>query len=661
MDLQSLKGKVVEVFHKGKPTPVFVKDVKDKRLRVVFPSGKEELVNRGSLISYGKKPILTKNLSEILELLKEKNEKREHLKDDFTLEDVWEVVVDETEEIPAEEVCELALGRIPEDDEVAAFLRKVLEDKTYFKLKEPNVLLVNSRKEVSKLLLQKKKELERLKTLAEGESYLKSLEKGEPGIIDEEKRAFWNKLFKDYVLWKEEAPKGKLVSEVLKRCSLRDEWKLFEVLVKNGIFDEDVDLESLRTRFPSEFSEKALAQAEEIVKQGLREEGNRIDLTHLETFTVDAEETQDFDDAISVVKKGDTWEVYVHIAEVAGFVSPGTPLWNEALERASTLYLPERIQPMLPFSLSHEFFSLREGEVKPALTFKILLSENLEVKGFEPLLSLIKVKKRLTYEEVDNLIKEEGFWKELWQLFEGLKKKREDSGAIAVFLPEVTVRVEGDEIRVEKLEMTPARLLVAEAMILTNGLCAKFLFENQVPAVYRSQPKPMEVIENWNQDLFHKIMQLRYLSKSELSLNPGFHSGLGLEFYTTCTSPIRRFLDLVVQYQLKSFLLNKEPLSREELQKILAELSENLQRALLIQSKRHRYYLLKYLKLYKRNEVLRGLVTAIQSKKAKVYLIDYNLTGDLSFFKGSLSPGQEVQVKIDRVDPRQEVLRLKSA
>ena len=658
MDLQTLKHRFVEVFHKGKLVPAYVKDVKEKRLRVVLPSGKEELISHSGLVFFESHPVKTKDISSILEVLKEKHEKREVLKDNLSIRDVWEVVVDELEEADARELCELLLGREVDEDEVAGFMRKCLEERLFFKFKAPNTLEVASREEVQRKIQQKQKELERLKKLSEGERFLEALEKGKLDEFSEEVKDFWLTAFKNYVLWQEEAPQGKLVSEVLKRRSLTDPLKLFFLLVKAGVFDEDANLELLKLRFPVEFSKSALEEAKKLSSL-IPSEYSRKDLTDLNTFTIDAEDTQDFDDAISVEKLENGWRLWIHIAEVAEFISPKMHLWKEALERASTLYLPDAIIPMLPFSLSHEKFSLKENEIKPAVTFEVRLSEELEVLDFKPVLSTIQVKKRLTYDEVDELITTDEFWSSLWQLFSGLRKKREQNGAIAVFLPEVLVKVKEDgSIEVSKLEMTPARLLVAEAMILTNTLAAKFLHENQVPALFRSQPKPIEVIEDREKDFFHKILQLRYLSKSELGLTPDYHSGLGVNYYTTISSPIRRFLDLLMQYQLKCFLTDKPPLSEEDLKKTLPELEENLQRAAIIQSKRHKYFLLKYLKLYKKDEVLRGIVINTQARRAKVYLPDYNITGELMSSK--VSPGEEVNVKIDRVNPHQELLRLKT-
>ena len=661
MDLTHLKNKFADLFYKNKITAVYIKEVKEKRIHIILPSGKEELINYSALISFEEKTHSLKDLNQILEFLKEKQEKREKLKENFDLKEVWEIVVDEVEEISGSDLVELVLGRIPEDDEIAAFIRKALEEKLYFKLKSPNILEVISREEVERLLLQKKKELERLKKLNEGEEFVKALQMGNIQNFPEEVKNFWIEGLKGFVLWEAQAPSGKLVQEVLKRVGMADPFRVFNLLVKVNVFQEDENLELLRTRYPLNFSEEELKEAEEIVKKSFSTE-NREDLTSLYTFTIDAEETEDFDDALSFEEKEDSYTLYIHIAEVADFIKPGSALWEGALERASTLYLPDGIYPMLPFSLSHQRFSLVKDTLKPAITFKIILDKDYNIISFQPLLSLIKVKERLTYDKVDKLLLKEPFWQKLYHIFMQFKKKREERGALAVFLPEIQVRVnEKGEITVQKLEMTPARLLIAEAMILTNSLTAEFFYKNKIPALYRSQPKPAEIVENREESLYLKLMQLRFLAKSELSTQPGYHSGLGLDYYTTITSPIRRFLDLLMQYQLKSYLLGKDFLTEEEILKILPDLTSNLQRAGLIQSKREKYFLLKYFQLYLQNEPLKALVLNVQAKKAKVYLIDYNITGDLIGFRENLIPGQEITVKIEKVQPRQEVLRLKIA
>ncbi len=660
MDLSFLKNRFADIFFKNKITTVYIKNVKEKRLHILLPSGKEELVNYSALICCEEKSKLIKDLNNIIKILREKNENREKFKDLFNLREIWEVVVGEAEELSVKDAVELILGKEPEEDEIAGFIRKVLEEKLYFKLKKNNVLEVLSKNEVENLLLQKKREIERLKKLNQGEEFVKALQKGEISGFDEEERKFWINALKEFVLWENQTPSAKLVQEVLKRLNMLNQNKVFDLLVKIGTFDEDENLEILKTRYPVCFSEKELKAAKELERLEIPLE-NRVNLEALQTFTVDSEDTQDFDDALSFEKTENNYILYIHIADVAEFIKPGSILWESALERASTLYLPDGIFPMLPFSLSHEKFSLKENALRPAITFKIVLDKDYNIIEFQPLLSIIKVKKRSTYEEVDRLLIEgDAFWKELYSIMMHFKKKREENGALAVFLPEIQLKVkENKEIILQRLSMTPARQLIAEAMILVNTLTAELLYKNKIPAVYRSQPKPSEIIENFEDNIYLKLLQLKFLAKSELSTQPEYHSGLGLDYYTTLTSPIRRFLDLLIQYQLKCFLSKTKPLSEEEILKVLPELSSNLQRASSIQNKREKYFLLKYLQLYTKDKPLKGLVLSLQNKKGKVYLLDYNIIGDLLSFKQNLTPGQEVIVKIEKVQPRLEILRLK--
>ncbi len=657
MDLQKIKNKAVDLFYREKLTTALVKEIKGKRLHVLLPTGKEELINYHALLFVPKKEV--KTTQNLIQVLKEINENREKKKELFNLEEIWELVKEEFEEISPFELTEFCLSFDVDDDHVAGLLRKIYEEKNYFKIETPEKLRVLSEEEVKSIIHKKQKELERLKKISEGEAYLKGLE-GEFTGLSEEKQKFWKEVFKNYIFYEENFKEGKIAKEVLQRLSW-DEKKLINKFIEKGIFHEDEYIEFKKLRFPEKFKEKSLEETKRIAETPLSNfSQGREDLTHLFTFTIDSEDTQDFDDALSVEFKGDVTELYVHITDVASYINPGMSLWKEAQERALTLYLPETIYPMLPFELSSGKFSLIKDRLKLAVSFRFVF-EGERLIDFKPILSVIKVKKRFTYDEVDRfLIEGEPFWTRLYQFLMKLKKKREEAGAFAIFLPEIQVRVEKNGIiTVKKIELTPARLLVAEAMILTNTKVAEYLFNQGVPLIYRIQNPPYEKIENVDKSLYHKILQLRYFSKSEFSLTPGFHSGLGVNFYTTLTSPMRRFLDLFVQYQLITFLKGEKPLGETEVQKILAELPENIQRASFLQSKRHKYFLLKYLKLYLKDQPLKGLVTDVFNKKGKVYLPDFNLTGELTSFKSLPSPGEEIQVKIDRVDPREEILKLK--
>ncbi|MGC9109370.1 MAG: ribonuclease catalytic domain-containing protein [Caldimicrobium sp.] len=660
MSLERLLYRIVEVFYKEKIITAYIKEIKGKRLHLFLPTGREELISHTALISVSEEKFQPETLSSLEGLLKEKHEKREKLKEVFNLRELWEVIVDDLIEATSWELVELYLGRKPNSDEVAGFMRRILEDRVYFSFECEDRVKIRSREEVNQLLHQKEKELERIKLLNEGEIFLSGLLQGKRGLIPDELEKYFLEGLREYVLFEEGKERIKVVKELLERHGLSEPLKVVELLIKAKYVEEDWFFELEKMKYPQEFSERELSEAESVQRVPLNFE-DRVDLRHLHTFTIDSPETEDYDDALSVEERQEKYLLYVHITDVATFVKPGTALWEGAFERASTLYLPEKVIPMFPFSLSHEKFSLKKDEDRYALTFVFEFTPEGEISSFQIKPSIIKVKERLSYDEVDKfLVEEKPFWKKLYEFLLKQKEKRIKSGAFAVILPEIQVKVYPDgEISVQRLEMTKARDLVSEAMILANYYGALFLKKWDIPALFRSQKEPFQIFEERETSLFYQILQLKFMAKSELTLEPGYHSGLGLSCYTTLTSPIRRALDLLIQFQLKAYLLGEKFLTKDEILRILPDLQTNLQRAQFLQGRRKKYYLLKYLLRYKKNETFNGIVMEVQSKKAKVYLPDYNLTGEVFGFKYSLKPGEVVTVKLEKINPLQELLRLR--
>ncbi|RUM87371.1 MAG: hypothetical protein DSZ24_06230 [Thermodesulfatator sp.] len=660
MESSEIRDRMAEVIQHGRPQAAFVLGQKGKRLRVLLPSGKEDTVSSGQTLLLSRKVYPRLSRQEILDLLNESEARRRRLAQELDLAEIWELVVGEAENFDPYELAELYFGSQVEEDQVAALVRAVLEDRLYFRLRDGRIS-VHSREEVERLLLARKREEERLRRLSLGESFLQALMRGEtpPPEIPQEIREYYLSALRDFCLFGEEAPRAKEVKEILSRLKATGPETPFRLLVKAGIFREDENLEILRLRIPVEFPQEVLQEAESLAP----EEAPREDLSALETFTIDAEETRDFDDALSLERRGETLVVGVHIADVASVIPPQTRTFAEARRRGQSLYLPEGVIPMLPPVLSEGRLSLRQGESRPAVSFFLHFTPQGKLLQSEIRLTQIRVSRRLTYEEVDQaLLQGEEPFRTLYALTKAFQEERRKQGALAVTLPEVVIRVEDGEIRLERLEFTPARELVAECMIAANYAAARFLHQKGVPALYRYQKEPLERIlrEGEEKDLVRAFQQLRFLVRGETGLSPEFHHGLGLPAYTTATSPIRRFLDLVIQHQLRAVLLGRTPpFSEEALREILVELEEVQAATGQVRARTHRYWLLKYLKLHFQGRLVPALVLEVGERRARVLLPDLMLTAELPLPPGhGLKVGEEVRLKIQRVHPRLDILKL---
>ncbi|QJA05911.1 RNB domain-containing ribonuclease [Thermosulfurimonas marina] len=659
MEGPEIRDRIAEVIQHGRPQAAFVLGQKGKRLRVLLPSGKEETVSSGQTLLVSRKTYPRLSRQEILDLLAQSEARRQALAEELDLSEIWELVEGEAESFDPFELAEIYFGSGVEEDQVAALVRAVLADRLYFRLRDGRIT-VHSREEVERLLLARKREEERLRRLSLGERFLGALVRGEsPPEIPEEIRAYYLSALRDYCLFGEEAPKAKEIKEILSRLKATGPETPFRLLVRAGVFEEDENLEILRFRLPVEFPEEVLEEAEGLFP----EEIPREDFNGLETFTIDAEDTRDFDDALSLERQEGKLVVGVHITDVASVVPPDSRTLSEARRRGQTLYLPERIIPMLPPVLSEERLSLREGERRPALSFFLHFSPEGKLLRTEIRLTEIRVSRRLTYEEVDQALAEgkEPFFT-LHTLARAFQEERRRQGAFAVTLPEVVIRVEEGEIRLERLEFTAARELVAECMIAANYAAARFLHERGIPALYRYQKEPLERIlkEGEEADLVRAFQQLRFLVRGELGLSPEFHHGLGLPAYTTVTSPIRRLLDLLMQHQIRAALLGRTPpFSEEALREILVELEEVQAAAAQVRTRTQRYWLLKYLRLHFQGRTLPALVLEAGERRARVLLPDLMLPAELPLPPGhGLRVGEEIRVKVQRVHPRLEVLKL---
>ena len=220
---------------------------------------------------------------------------------------------------------------------------------------------------------------------------------------------------------------------------------------------------------------------------------------------------------------------------------------------------------------------------------------------------------------------------------------------------------ESGTIQVSRREReTPSEVIISELMILTNWLCAGFLQERGVPLVYRVQPEPKELLEGAGGDeLFINYRQRRLLSRMMLSTTPESHSSLGLTPYSTFTSPIRRYLDLVAQRQLCSALRDdRKPCSEEELKQLIVDTEMNQPKINLLQDQRQKYWLLKHLE-GKVGETLTGLVVRTWANRTELLLNDYLFETSIPSSPGNSLPlGTTVTLKLEQVDARNGLIRV---
>ncbi len=289
-------------------------------------------------------------------------------------------------------------------------------------------------------------------------------------------------------------------------------------------------------------------------------EEQRVDLTHLPAFAIDDEGSTDPDDAISLEVNDGHRRLWVHVADVAALVPPDSPADLEARARGATLYLPDGKVPMLPHEAA-ERLGMGLSEVSPALSFGLGLDDEGQVIGMEVVPSRVRVT-RLTYQQAEGRLDEPPL-SDLYALAQAFQVRRRENGAVRIDLPEVRVCVIDGEVVIDPLPPLRSRALVREVMLMAGEATAGFAADKGIPLPYATQVPPDT--DRRPDDLAGMFELRRHMSRSEHSSNPGRHAGLGLDRYVQSTSPLRRYLDLVVHQQLRAHLHGDDLLETQEL------------------------------------------------------------------------------------------------
>jgi len=369
-------------------------------------------------------------------------------------------------------------------------------------------------------------------------------------------------------------------------------------------FQKQAELKSIlyEYKLPEGFKDDVLKEADAVAvpvaEQDLK---GRKDYRNLLTFTIDGEDAKDFDDAVSIEKlKGGKYRLGVHIADVSHYVKPFGKIDKEAYARATSVYFPESVIPMLPEKLCNDVCSLREGVDRLTLSCVMTVNKQGNVVDSEITPSVIRSSKRLTYTAVQRVLdgdkKAIDKYKEQFdsimlmnELADILIAKREKNGSIDLDVKEsvISVRKNG-EITVTASSQDKAHRLIEEFMILANVTVAEFAFFTESPFIYRIHEEPsIERLEHFyaflaglgvnvkkrKDQVFPKDFQailknaentqvytlinrvmLRSMQKAKYAPIDKGHFGLSLSHYCHFTSPIRRYPDLVVHRILKDAL-----------------------------------------------------------------------------------------------------------
>lgn len=414
------------------------------------------------------------------------------------------------------------------------------------------------------------------------------------------------------MVWPEESGEREPFGEVVEFLGMED--------------DPEVETRAVIVKYDlkSEFDPATLAEAAAVPDEVTAEMmAGRTDYRKAITVTIDGEDAKDFDDAISIERldsaRDGLLRIGVHIADVSYYVAEGTSLDKEAVERATSVYLPGRVLPMLPEELSNGICSLEEGKARLALSLLIDIERSGEVKSFEFKETVIQSDARLTYGEVQAFgnggrmpagrRKLERDLKVLLNLTQELRKARIGAGALDFNFTEARVEVDDQgALHVTPVRSDSARQLVEEMMLLANRLVAGELSRREVPALYRVHEDPsaekIQILQKalsrlgYVLDLEHAKPQdlqailrqaagkpeaqlvntllLRSLKQARYSSEDLGHYGLAFESYLHFTSPIRRYPDLVVHRVVRALLQHRlSPTLKERMKTDFPALAEH--------------------------------------------------------------------------------------
>jgi len=656
-------GNVIEYIDQQKILCAVVLEVKNQRLRLLTENNREVNLSANRLSHKCKTQIdLSAGRNRMVKSLKEIADRRKELINYVDIKGLWEVLNTEQEWIDLATMTEFCFPDNPTCDHESAVIRAFFKNRLYFKF-NPDGFFPNSAEQVTRITAREKEDTRKKQIITEGASWIKSVVSGDFPLSKPftEKKAEFVDILKSAYLFEKESKHYELGKAMLAKAGINDFGMVFQILEKIDVFDKNENIDLYKYNISTTFPDRVIKESSDLAgrinasPENAFSDTKRIDLTKLSLMTIDGQATIDFDDALSIEDVGNHYRLGIHIVDVGHFIPKGSVIDCEAFERGSSIYMPDRKISMLPPHLAENLCSLKTGELRPAISTMINLTPAADIIDYEIIPSLVKVKHQLSYYDVNLLAEKDKAIVILRDIAAKYRESRLSSGAIHISLPDINVWIDEDDlITVNKINReSPGRMLVSELMIMGNWLSARFLANHKIPAIFRTQPDPRERLYRGEEGtLFENYMQRRYLNRFILNTEPQRHSGLGLDFYVTATSPIRKYFDLVTQRQLRSVFGMEKAYTHEEINKIIMSLEQPMSNVSRIQQRRNRYWILKYLEK-KVGQKEEAIVLYKRRDRYQILLPEYMIECDLSL-PGSidLKPKDLIRVTLQHVNAR---------
>ena len=562
-------GKIVLFFQDGNLQSGIITEAQNRHYKVLNQEAKTYILPPARFILVTQKvyePISTKTLEDFEKQIRNKIEEEG---------ENWLIQLQETQDsFTFEEICS-KFGLEGDIERFALFIL-LQQRKDLFKFKK-DVFYFRNEEERLKYLQEEAETRERNRYLKEVEKFLQTYQDLLPslnilspikddvsqGFEPDSKTQFLSELRE---LLRSNTPKD--LAKVLRKFSNDQKMR---TLIRNirlllGDISPNTDKIAADSGIPINFSAEVLEEARKL-QDKLQQEASRQNIANLDAFTIDAADSPDYDDAISLQESKPGWILGIHISDVGGQLPLNSPVFNEACERVSSLYLPCETIPLLPPSLSSDAFSLKAGENRKVLSLYLFLDKQFKIQKEEFKSEYICVKHNFSYKNMDSYLTKHQH-STLFQIVRNINEGHKIFERVGKTRYEWNVVCKNGELMMECIDFySPSRLLVEELMVLYNRSLAEYASASGLPCIYRNIAQYEESGDEDSNNYYQAF----------LSTEAGFHPGIGSKAYLHSTSPIRRVTDIINQVQFEALLKKrKPPFSADELRTMIPVIEERV-------------------------------------------------------------------------------------